>query len=81
MNDALRLELIEKIRTNIEKIRPYLQTDGGDVIFVDLTDDMIVKVKLLGACGGCPLRETTLKQGVEATLKKIIPEIKSVEAV
>ena len=63
------------------RIRPLLQRDGGDVEIVEITDDNVVKVRLRGACGSCPMSLMTLKGGIEAELKKVIPEIKSVEAV
>lgn len=71
----------QKVLNVLEQIRPYLQNDGGDIEFVDLTDDMIVNVKLTGACGSCPYSTMTLKNGVEAAVVKAIPEIKSVESV
>jgi Fe-S cluster biogenesis protein NfuA len=74
-------ELEEKVINAIGTIRPYLQSDGGDVVFKELTDDGVVKVQLQGACGSCPHAIATLKHGVEATVKKLVPEIKSVEAV
>ena len=75
-------ELIEKRVINIlEQVRPYLQQDGGDVNFVELTDDMVVMVELTGACGSCPYSTMTLKNGIESVMKKSIPEIKSVEQV
>lgn len=74
-------ELIAKVKDAIDQVRPYLQADGGNIDFVELTDDNVVKVKLLGACSTCPMGMITLKQGVEATIKKAIPEVKSVEAV
>lgn len=70
-----------KVAEALEKIKPYLQQDGGDISLVDVTDDMVVKVKLLGACGTCPYSVQTLKSGVEMTLKKDFPEIKEVIAV
>ncbi len=70
----------DKVKAIIDKIRPLLQADGGDVEFVSL-EDGVVKVKLKGACMGCPSALITLKMGIEAELKKAIPEIKSVEAV
>lgn len=73
--------LIQKVQLAIDKIRPYLKEDGGDVRFVELTDDMIVKVKLLGACSTCDLSFSTLKAGVEATIKKHVPQIKKVISV
>ncbi|MCR4292427.1 MAG: NifU family protein [Candidatus Kuenenia sp.] len=68
----------EKIEEALKGIRPALQADGGDIEFVDY-EDGIVKVRLKGACGSCPSSLVTLKYGVEARLKEIIPEIKSVE--
>ncbi|MGM0565146.1 MAG: NifU family protein [Bacteroidota bacterium] len=74
--------VIEKKVTNVlEQIRPYLQADGGDIRFVNLTDDMTVNVELQGACGTCPYSVMTLKNGVEEAVKKAIPEIKSVESI
>lgn len=81
MEATQKTELTEKVRALIEQLRPYLQADGGDIAFMEMTDDLVVKVRLHGACGSCPHMQMTLKQGVEATLKKAIPEIKSVEAV
>jgi Fe-S cluster biogenesis protein NfuA len=75
------LELESKVRNVIEQIRPYLQADGGDISFVELTGDNVVNVELHGACGSCPFSRMTLKNGVEDAVKKAIPEIKSVEAV
>ncbi len=71
----------EKVKEAIDKIRPYLQADGGDIELVDVTDDGRVKVKLTGACHGCPFAEITLRQGVEAVIKKMVPEVKEVIAV
>ena len=68
----------EKIKETIDKIRPMLQADGGDVEFVDF-EDGVVKVRLKGACAGCPMSQMTLKNGIEQLLKKSIPEVKSVE--
>jgi len=65
----------------IDRVRPFLQRDGGDVQLVDVTEDNIVKVKLVGACGTCPMSTMTLKNGIEAELKNSIPEIKAVVAV
>jgi len=74
-----REELIKKVQNVIEQIRPYLQSDGGDIQFVNLTDDNIVNVELQGACGSCPYSKITLKNGVEEAMRKAIPEIKAVE--
>jgi Fe-S cluster biogenesis protein NfuA len=74
-------EITEKVINVIGQIRPYLQQDGGDIEFIELTEDNIVNVRLLGACGSCPYSTMTLKNGVESAMKKAIPEIQSVEAV
>ena len=74
-------ELNQKVIDALEQIRPYLQADGGDISFVELTDDMIVKVKLQGACGSCPHATMTLKNGVEVAVKHAIPEIVAVVSV
>ncbi len=71
----------ERILHAIDKVRPYLQTDGGDISFVELTDDFVVKVKLLGACYTCSMSMQTLKLGVEKTIKNAVPEIKEVVAI
>jgi Fe-S cluster biogenesis protein NfuA len=65
----------------IDRIRPYLRRDGGDVELIEVTEDNVVKVRLVGACGTCPMSIMTLKGGIEAELKKAIPELRSVEAV
>jgi len=69
----------EKVQKVLDKIRPSLQADGGDVELVDVGADGIVKVRLQGACAGCPMSQMTLKNGIEAFLKKEIPEVTSVE--
>ena len=71
----------EKVKEAIEELRPHLKADGGDVELVEVTAEGVVKVRLLGACEGCPMREMTLTQGITRFLKKKIPEIQSVEAV
>lgn len=71
----------EKIKAALENIRPFLQRDGGDVEFVEYTEDKVVLVRLQGHCVGCPHAQLTIKQGIEALLKEQYPEIKAVEAV
>lgn len=71
----------DKVEIALNKIRPALQADGGDVQLVDVTDDGVVKVKLTGACGGCPMSQMTLKMGIETVLKKEVPGVKKVESV
>ncbi len=74
-------ELETKVKNVIEQIRPYLQADGGDISFVEITSENVVNVELHGACGSCPFSRMTLKNGVEDAMKKAIPEVKSVEAI
>ena len=71
----------EKVQEAIDKIRPMLKADGGDVELVDVDENGVVKVRLVGACAGCPMSQMTLKNGIERVLQKDIPEVKSVEAV
>ncbi|WP_031513557.1 NifU family protein [Desulfofalx alkaliphila] len=68
----------EKVQEALEKVRPFLQRDGGDVELVDVTEDGIVKVRLQGACQGCPGAVQTLKLGIERVLKQAVPEVKEV---
>ena len=68
----------EAVQKAIDQIRPNLQMDGGDVELIDITEDGVVKVKLLGACGGCPMSQMTLKMGIEKHLKKEVPAVKEV---
>jgi Fe-S cluster biogenesis protein NfuA len=71
----------ERVEAALKKIRPILQRDGGDVELIEVTEDGVVKVKLTGACGGCPMASMTLKHGVERAIREDIPEIKSVVSV
>jgi Fe-S cluster biogenesis protein NfuA len=68
----------ERVAKALERVRPYLQSDGGDIDLLDVTEDMTVKVKLTGACHGCPYSMQTLKAGVEQAIMKEVPEIKRV---
>ncbi|HFQ80078.1 MAG TPA: NifU family protein [Desulfobacterales bacterium] len=70
----------EKVQSALNKIRPTLQNDGGDVVLIDVSSDGIVKVQLTGACDGCPMSQATLKNGIEKFLKSEVPEVKRVEA-
>ena len=71
----------EKVEAAIARIRPMLQADGGNVELIDVTDDGIVKVRLQGACAGCPMSQMTLKNGIEKLLKREVPEVIAVEGV
>ena len=73
--------LTERVSKALEKIKPYLQSDGGDITLIEVTDDMTVKVKLTGACHGCPHSMQTLKGGVEQVIRKEVPEIREVISV
>ncbi|NWJ51875.1 MAG: NifU family protein [Bacteroidetes bacterium] len=81
MASSTNIELITKAQNAIEQIRPYLQADGGDIRFVELTEENILNVELQGACGSCPFSRMTLKNGVEEAVKRALPEIVSVEAI
>jgi len=70
--------LLEKIEKALAEVRPYLESDGGDISLVELTPDLVVKVKLHGACQSCNVNQMTLKSGVEQTIKKYAPEVKEV---
>lgn len=74
------MELEAKVKEILEQVRPMLQADGGDVEFLGITDDNVVKVSLRGACGSCPFSTMTLKNGIEARIKEALPEIKAVES-
>lgn len=73
--------MLEKVKEVIEEVKPFLRADGGDVDIVEVTEDGIVKLRLLGACGHCPMSAMTLKMGIEKRLRERIPEIKEVIAV
>ncbi len=73
--------LKEKVETALNKVRPSLQADGGDVQLIDVDEKGVVKVKLTGACKGCPMSQLTLKNGIEKFLKVEVPEVTTVESV
>jgi Fe-S cluster biogenesis protein NfuA len=75
------MTLKEKVETALDKVRPVLNRDGGNVELVDVDEGGTVKVKLTGACGGCPMSQMTLKNGIERVLKESVPEVKTVESV
>ncbi len=72
--------LKEKVESALNKVRPSLQADGGDVQLIDVDDQGVVKVRLTGACGGCPMSQMTLKMGIEKILKQNVPEVTKVES-
>lgn len=73
--------IISKVEDAIAEIRPFLEADGGDIRLIDVSDDLVVKVELLGACKNCSMSKMTLKAGVEESIRKSLPELKAVEAV
>ena len=75
------MTLRERVEDALQKVKPSLQADGGDVQLVDVDDDGVVKVRLVGACSGCPMSQMTLKSGIEKILKQNVPEVTTVESV
>jgi len=70
--------IIDKIEVALDEIRPFLEADGGNINFIELTDEMVVKVKLIGACQSCNISMMTLKNGVEVVIKRAVPQVKEV---
>jgi len=81
MSDQEKTLLLHQIETALDDIRPHLAVDGGDVSVVDVTDEMVVRVRWLGACENCSMSIMTMKAGVEQAVKSRLPQIRSVEAV
>jgi Fe-S cluster biogenesis protein NfuA len=78
---TLTEELLPLVEASLDTMRPYLKDDGGNVEVVDITDEMVVKVRLVGACSTCPQSFMTMKAGIEEAVKRSVPQIKGVEAV
>ena len=74
------MPLKERVEVALGKVRPSLQADGGNVELVEVTNEGVVKVKLTGACGGCPMAQMTLKMGIERVVKEEVPEVKEIVA-
>jgi len=81
MEEKEKIRIVGRINQVLDKLRPYLEADGGGITLEEVTDDLIVKVKLHGACEGCPFSYQTLKAGVEQALRKEVPEIKDLVSV
>lgn len=81
MRNKLEGVMKDKVEAALAKVRPSLQMDGGNVELVDVSKDGVVKVKLTGACGHCPMSQMTLKMGIEQVLKEEVPEVKEVVAI
>jgi Fe-S cluster biogenesis protein NfuA len=77
----METSIYDRVNAAIEQLRPYLKSDGGDMELVEITNENVVRVKLLGACKTCTMSEMTLKAGLEEALKSAAPQIKSVEAI
>jgi Fe-S cluster biogenesis protein NfuA len=75
------LELAQKVEASLDSIRPYLKADGGDVQIKDISDDHVVKLEFIGACGNCSMSTMTFKAGVEAAIKRDVPQIKAIEVI
>ncbi|HMB91970.1 MAG TPA: NifU family protein [Rhodothermales bacterium] len=73
--------LRQQVEESLDMIRPYLMADGGSVRLLNITEDMVVELELMGACGTCPMSTMTLRAGIEQTLKRTVPQITRVEAV
>lgn len=81
MTRNLHKALLEKVELSLDTMRPYLNDDGGNVEVVEITDDMVLRLRLVGACSTCPQSYMTMKAGIEEAVKRAVPEIKSVIAV
>ncbi len=81
MSSKLTPELRKRIEAALDTIRPYLEADGGDAKVLELSDDMVLTIEFVGACGSCPMSSMTLKAGVEESIKRAIPEIKAVDCI
>ncbi|SDM26376.1 Fe-S cluster biogenesis protein NfuA, 4Fe-4S-binding domain [Daejeonella rubra] len=75
------MDLLQRVENALDTIRPYLEADGGNVSIEEITSDNVVRLRLLGSCGSCPMSIMTLKAGIEQAIKRAVPEIESIEAV
>jgi Fe-S cluster biogenesis protein NfuA len=75
------MDLLQRVENALDTIRPYLEADGGNVSIEEITSDNVVRLRLLGSCGSCPMSIMTLKAGIEQAIKRSVPEIDSIEAV
>ncbi len=73
--------LISRIEASLDSIRPYLEADGGNIKVLEVTDDKILRLEFVGNCGTCPMSTMTFKAGVEEAVKRLVPEIKSIEVI
>jgi Fe-S cluster biogenesis protein NfuA len=75
------MDLLQRVEAALDTIRPYLEADGGNVSIEEITPNMIVRLRLLGSCGSCPMSIMTLKAGIEQAIKRSVPEIEAIEAI
>jgi Fe-S cluster biogenesis protein NfuA len=81
MTKKKQVDILKRVENSLDVLRPYLETDGGNIQVVELTDDMTLRVRLLGNCEECPMSEMTMTAGVEDAIKRAVPEIAKVEAI
>lgn len=81
MKESSAENILAQVDQALNSIRPYLEADGGNVKILELTDDYVVRLELLGACGSCPMSAMTFKAGIEEAIRREVPEIKGVEAI
>jgi len=81
MTKKKQQELLHRVEESLNTLRPYLETDGGNIEVIEITDEMVLKLKLLGNCEDCPMSEMTMTAGVEEAIKRAVPEIQKVEAI
>ena len=74
-------DLLQRVESALNTVRPYLEADGGNVKVIEVTADMVVRVEMMGACGACSMSTFTLKAGIEDAIKRLVPEIVAVEAI
>ena len=74
-------DLTKRVEDALDQIRPYLQADGGDVTLLEITEDKVVKLELMGACKSCSMNRMTMQTGIEESIKRAVPEIKAIEAI
>jgi Fe-S cluster biogenesis protein NfuA len=77
----IKMSLLNQVEAALDTIRPYLEADGGNVSVEEITPEGVVKLKLLGSCGSCPMSIMTLKAGIEQAIKKAVPEVTAIEAI
>jgi Fe-S cluster biogenesis protein NfuA len=75
------MDLLQRVENALDTIRPYLEADGGNVSIEEITPDNVVRLRLLGSCGSCPMSIMTLKAGIEQAIKRAVPEIEGIEAI